>query len=110
MHYTPGKLEYFCLIRGGLGADYHQNPEFHQLPEGELLLYWSAYDFDECSNNSIVLYSTSPDRGITWSDTQVYLADYPSGISTAKILTLRGASHALMLNTRTQHDEIGDRP
>ena len=59
LRYTPGCLEYSCFIRGGVGADYHQGPTFHLFPDGEILLYWGAYDFDECSNNSVTLYSTS---------------------------------------------------
>ncbi len=37
--YTPGKLEYFQFIRGEIGAGYHQEPEFHQYPDGDVLMY-----------------------------------------------------------------------
>ena len=69
--YTPGKLEYFQFIRGGVGADYHQSPVFYEFPSGHLMIYWLAYDFDECSRNGVSLYSVSDDRGLTWSDPQV---------------------------------------
>lgn len=106
--YTPGALEYRQFIRGGIGADYHQGPAFMLLPNGRLLLHWSAYDFDECSNNSVTLYSVSDDRGITWSDPQIYMADLPGGPAVPKVLNL-GGNHdrALMLVTQTMHDEIG---
>jgi hypothetical protein len=32
--YSPGGLEYFQFIRGGVGADYHQGPSFYQFPNG----------------------------------------------------------------------------
>ena len=86
--YTPGKLEYFSFIRGGIGADYHQEANFEQFPDGEVMLRWAAYDFDECSGNSVKLYSVSKDRGLTWSDPQVYMADYPGGVPYF-VLTLR---------------------
>lgn len=103
--YTPAKLTYRNFIRGGIGADYHQNPFFHQFPNGDLLLYWSAYDYDECSPNSIKLFSISKDRGITWSDPQVYAADFVCGIPDyIAILPLRGSADALMLVCRMHHD------
>jgi hypothetical protein len=34
MRYTPGELEYFQFIRGGVGADHHQGPTFHQFTDG----------------------------------------------------------------------------
>jgi len=86
--YTPGAIEYSQFIRGGVGADYHQNPQFYQHPDGELIVTWGAYDFDECSPNCVLLYSTSRDRGITWSDPQVFIADF-SGGSIDHLLRLR---------------------
>jgi hypothetical protein len=49
--YTPGKLEYFQFIRGGVGADNHQGPAFNQLSnhgliqldDGRILLGISHY-------------------------------------------------------------------
>jgi hypothetical protein len=102
--YTPGKLEYFQFIRGGVGADYHQNPLFHQYPSGEVLLCWGAYDFDECSENCVTLYSISRDRGLTWSDPQVYLADYPAGPLGGVILRPRHGAATLMLVQQTRHE------
>lgn len=105
--YTPGKLEYFSFIRGGTGADYHQNPEFHQRAGGDVLLYWNAYDFNECSNNTIKLFSVSKDRGLTWTDPQVYMADHPSGVPGFILqLRLRGSAEVLMLLARAVHHEI----
>lgn len=107
LSYTPGGLEYFSFIRGGVGADYHQNPEFYQYPDGALLLHWSAYDFDECSSNLVKLYAVSRDRGITWSDPQVFLADIPGGVPyTALLLRLREARTALLFVSRTWHHAI----
>lgn len=104
--YSPGKLEYFSFIRGGAGADYHQNPNFYIFPGGELMMYWIAYDFDECSNNAVLLYSISKDRGLTWTDPQVFMADYPGGPSYLRILRLRNSTDALMLNGQTIMHEI----
>ena len=33
LSYTPGKLRYYQFIRGGVGADYHQEPKFYQYPD-----------------------------------------------------------------------------
>jgi Neuraminidase (sialidase) len=105
--YTSGKLEYAAFIRGGIGADYHQNPEFYQFPNGELLLHWVAYDFDECSNNAVQLYCLSKDRGLTWSAPQVYMADFPVGVPYyVLMLRLRATSNVLMILVRSMHHEI----
>jgi len=105
---TPGKLEYFCFLRGGVGADYHQNPGFYQYPDGDVLLHWAAYDFDECSEDSVTLYSVSQDRGLTWSDPQVYLADYPAGPVTPLVLRLRDGGRTLMFVSQTRHRIVVD--
>lgn len=105
--YSPGKLQYHSFIRGGIGADYHQNPGFYQFPNGDLLLYWNAYDFDECSSNSVKLYSISRDRGLTWSDPQVYAADFPGGvIDYLTMLRIRGTNNALMFVTQNIYHAI----
>ena len=104
--YTPGKIEYFSFIRSGSGADYHQNPVFYVFPNGDLMMYWYAYDFDECSNNSVLLYSISKDSGINWSDPQVYMADYPGGIPYIRMLRLNGTDNAIMFIIQTIMDEI----
>lgn len=107
MTYTPGRLEYFCFIRAGFGADYHQNPEFFQFPDGDLLVNWSAYDFDECSRNSIKLFSISKDRGLTWTDPQVFIADFTSGVPDyIPMCRLREPNAAIMLMCKMRHDEI----
>jgi hypothetical protein len=49
MPYKPGELSYYQFIRGGIGSDYHQGPSFFSYEDGKVLLYWHAYDFDECS-------------------------------------------------------------
>jgi hypothetical protein len=79
MPYKPGELSYYQFIRGGIGSDYHQGPSFFSYEDGKVLLYWHAYDFDECSGNGVVLYSVSEDYGVTWSDPQVFMADYLGG-------------------------------
>ena len=104
--YTPGKLEYFSFIRSGAGADYHQGPAFYQFPNGDVMIYWGAYDFDECSNNAVVLYSLSRDRGLTWADPQVYMADYPGRVAGARLLGLRASGKALMFVTKTTMEEL----
>jgi hypothetical protein len=104
--YTPGKLEYHQFIRGGVGADYHQGPSLYQFPEGDVLLRWGAYDFDECSNNLVTLFSVSQDRCLTWSDPQVYMADFPGGPTGGTLLRLRDGRSTLMLVQQTRHDEI----
>jgi len=102
--YSPGELRYSQFIRGGIGADCHQEPRFYQYPDGELLLYWAAYDFDECSGNSVKLYSTSRDRGLTWSDPQVFMADYLGGVPYfVLLLRLRDGAETLMAHARTRH-------
>ncbi len=106
LSYTPGKLGYFSFVRGGVGADYHQGPQFHVRASGELLVYWGAYDFDECSNDSVSLYSVSRDRGLTWSDPNLFMADYPGGPQRVMLLRLRDTSRTLMVVTQTKMDEI----
>jgi hypothetical protein len=107
LSYTPGKLEYRQFIRGGVGADYHQGPSFHQFPDGEALLRWGAYDFDECSNASVTLFSVSNDRGITWSDPQIYMADFAGGqIAPGPIVRYGFDEQALMIVQQTIHDAI----
>lgn len=106
MTYTPGKLEYFSFIRGGSGSDFHQNPVFHVFPNGDLMIRWGAYDFNECSRNAISLYSVSRDRGQTWSPPNVYMADYPGGTLRTSLLRLRGTDRTLMFVTQTLMDEI----
>ncbi len=104
LRYTPGKLEYFQFIRGGVGADQHQGPGFIQFPDGTVRMVWSAFDFDECSPNGVVLYSDSKDRGITWSDPQVYLADFTAGtILGLPMLLLHDNRTALAVICRTTH-------
>ncbi len=104
--YTPGELEYFSFIRTGSGADYHQNPTFYLYPNGDLMMYWFAYDFDECSNNCVLLYSISKDSGITWSDPQVYMADYPGGVPCIRMLSLKDTCKVLMFQIQTIMDEL----
>lgn len=107
MAYTPGKLEYFCFIRAGSGADYHQNPEFFAYDNGDVLVNWSAYDFDECSRNSVKLFSVSKDRGATWSDPQVFIADFACGVADyIPMCRLRESREAIMFLCKMRHDEI----
>ena len=100
--YTPGKLEYFCFLRGSVVADYHQNPGFHQFPDGDVMVHWAAYDYDECSQDSVTFYSVSRDRGLSWSEPQVFLADYSGGPMMPLLLRLAG-DRALMFVTQTRH-------
>lgn len=103
LSYTPGRLDYFQFIRGGIGADYHQGPLFYQFADGEVLLTWSAYDFDECSDNGVTLYSKSRDRGLTWTDPQVYMMDYPAGPLNGMMLRLQDSANTLMLVQQVRH-------
>ena len=102
--YTPGKLEYFQFIRGGVGADYHQGPCFYQFADGLVRMMWGAYDFDECSPNVVTLYSDSRDRGLTWSDPQVYMADYPAGPLSGPVLRLHNGRDAIMYVVQARHE------
>jgi len=104
MSYTPGELEYFQFIRGGVGADYHQNPAFCQFADGLVRMTWGAYDFDECSPNCVTLYSDSRDRGLTWSDPQVYMADYVGGPLGGPVLILHGGREAIMVVVQARHE------
>ena len=104
LRYTPGGLEYFQFIRGGVGADYHQGPAFHQFADGTVRMTWGAYDFDECSPNCVTLYSDSRDRGLTWSDPQVYLADYAAGPLGGPVLVLQGGREAIMVVVQARHE------
>lgn len=104
LSYTPGQLEYFQFIRGGVGADYHQGPAFFQFPDGGVRLTWHAYDYDECSPNGVVLYSDSTDSGAHWSAPQVFMADITAPIYGAgAILRLADGHSTLMLATQTRH-------
>lgn len=102
--YTPGELEYYQFIRGGVGADYHQNPSFYQFADGTVRMTWYAYDFDECSPNGVTLYADSRDRGLTWSAPQVYLADYPAGPLGGPVLGLQGGREAIMYVVQARHE------
>lgn len=104
--YTPGGLEVFSFIRNGSGAEYHQNPHFFVLPTGDLLMNWLAYDYNECSNSAIQLYSVSKDNGIHWSEPQVMMADYFGGVPMVKMLRLRNSRKAIMFQTMTVMDEL----
>lgn len=104
LSYTPGKLEYFQFIRGGIGADYHQGPAFYQFADGEVMITWGAYDYDECSPNCVTLYSRSLDRGVHWSDPQVYMVDYPAGPLGGTLLRLRGGLSTLMIVQQARHE------
>jgi Neuraminidase (sialidase) len=104
--YSPGKLEYFSFIRSGMGAEYHQNPNFYVFADGAVMMHWMAYDFDECSNNAVQLYSISKDSGLTWSDPQVFMADYADGVPYLRLLRLEGGSNALMFQVQTVMEEL----
>jgi hypothetical protein len=108
LSYTPGALEYASFIRGGTGADYHQNPEFFQYASGDVIMHWNTYDFDECSNDTVRLYSVSRDLGLNWTDPQVYTADRPGGSPYfILMLGLKGGAEVLTVLVRTVMHEIG---
>jgi len=105
MDYKQGELSYYQFIRGGIGSDYHQEPVFYQFPDGEVLMYWSAYDYDECSGNAVKLFSTSTDNGVTWSNPQVFMADFLGGVPYfVLMLSMKNSKKAIMLKTRTRHN------
>ena len=103
LSYTPGRLEVFSFVRGQTGADYHQGPSFHRFADGRVMMVWWAYDFDECSRNGVCLYSVSADSGCSWSDPQVYFADFPGGTATLRFLAVRGSRRVLMVVARYLH-------
>ena len=103
LSYAPGELRYFAFVRGQVGADYHQGPELQALPDGRVMVVWVAYDYDECSRNGVCLYSVSADRGGTWTDPQVYFADYPGGTAKLTFLTVRESQRTLLFVTRFRH-------
>ena len=72
--YNPGELSSYSFIRAGQGWDYHQGPILFPFADGRLQMCWGAYDIDECSNDGVVLYSTSQDQGETWDPPQVFMA------------------------------------
>ncbi len=104
MNYKPGELSYYQFIRGGIGSDFHQEPKFYQYTDHSVMMYWSAYDFDECSGNAVKLFSLSDDYGVTWSDPQVFMADFLGGVPYfIHMLRLAGSERTLMFSTRTRH-------
>ncbi|MDD3927594.1 MAG: sialidase family protein, partial [bacterium] len=109
--YTPGDMEYFQFIRGGVGADYHQGPVFYRALNNDIIMYWNAYDFNECSGNCVKLYSVSRDRGLTWSDPQVFMVDYPGGVPfNLLMLPLQENGNVMMIHTRVRHKiEVDER-
>jgi len=103
LSYTPGELEYFQFIRDGVGADY-QGPSFFQFADGVVRTPWCTYDFDECSPNLAMLYSDSRDRGLTWSASQVYLAECPAGPLGGPVLGLHNGREAIMYVAQARHE------
>lgn len=76
------------------------------------MMYWLAYDFNECNNNTIVLYSISGDRGLNWADPQVYMADYTGGVPHLHFLRIGAGKDVLMFQVKSIMDELeidGDR-
>ncbi len=111
LSYAPGKLKYFQFIRGGIGADYHQEPKFFIYPDGSVLLYWNAYDADECSNHSVKLFSLSKDNGLTWTPPQLFMADYLGGVPYfVHMLSIRGTRKVLMIWGRSRHYNAAEDP
>ncbi|HOV22528.1 MAG TPA: sialidase family protein [bacterium] len=95
LRYSPGKLEYFSFIRGDVGAQFHQGPEIYPFSDGRVLILWGAYDIQECSKDSVVLYSESDDQGITWSAPQVFLKT-PGCLNSALLLQMRNTPKVLL--------------
>ena len=107
MIYTPGELNYSQFIRGGIGADYHQGPIFYQFPNGDVIVHWHAYDYKETSDNAVRLYSVSRDHGLTWSDPQVFMADYSVGqVSDLLMLPLQKSDNVLMIFKSTNYIKV----
>lgn len=63
----------YSFIRAGEGWDYHQCPCFLPLADGRLMICWWGYDFDECNNDGVLLYSHSEDQGETWDPPQIFM-------------------------------------
>jgi hypothetical protein len=72
--YRPGTCAAYSFTRAGEGWDYHQCPCFLPLADGRLMICWWGYDFDECNNDGVVLYSHSEDQGETWDPPQIFMA------------------------------------
>ena len=103
MPYKPGELSYYQFIRGGIGSDYHQGPSFFSYEDGKVLLYWHAYDFDECSETASSFIRIGRLRRHLVRP-QVFMADYLGGVRALSImLRLSDSDKAIMLHTRTRH-------
>lgn len=103
--YEKGKMKYFQFIRGGIGDTHHQEPKFYQYPNGEVIMYWNTYGVNECSNNSVKLFSASNDKGLTWSNPQIFSADYLGGVPYFQyMIRLKDSMETLMLYIRTRHN------
>ena len=83
-------------------ADCHQAASFYQFPNGDVMLCWVAYEGGEGSEDMVTLYSVSRDRGITWSDPQVYMADHPLGPPWVLMLRLQDGLDTLMFGCQTR--------
>ncbi|MFA6111711.1 MAG: sialidase family protein, partial [Candidatus Latescibacterota bacterium] len=72
--YRRAACSAYSFIRAGEGWDYHQCPCFLPLADGRLMICWWGYDFDECNNDGVLLYSHSEDQGETWDPPQIFIA------------------------------------
>jgi hypothetical protein len=107
LSYTAGKLEYFQFIRGGIGADFHQEPKFFVYADGSVLLYWMAYDANETSSHAVKLFSVSKDQGLTWSAPQMFMADFLGGVPYFVFMqALKGTGKVLMMWGRSRHKVV----
>ena len=95
--YQKGELSRYTFIRAGEGWDYHQGPMLYGFADGRILMCWGAYDFQECSNDGVVLYSTSVDNGETWEVPQVWMASPSAVVSHLHFAQLDGTDDALMV-------------
>ena len=95
--YRRGELSSTTFLRAGQGFDYHQGPVLYLFADGRLLCCWGAYDIQECSNDGVVLYSTSLDEGQTWTPPQVYLSSPNAVVSHLQFAQLAGTDEAVMV-------------
>ena len=95
--YQPGELTYASFIRGERGWSHHQGPSICQYSDGRVFMCWGAYDIEECSNDGVMLYSHSYDRGESWDVPEVWMAAPNSIVSHVQLRQVNGTERAIMV-------------